>query len=316
MIHSRPPTLLAIRGSALIMALLIVALVALISTALMLRQQIDIYRTTQMISSEQAYMYALNMQQQAIAFLTHQYATEQKSHTPSTRWPQTLTPESIPGGKVSAIIWDAQGRYNINNLQDKTNQASFVQLLLTVNPDFSMDDAQALAMAVTDWLADTKNANPDLTDDYAHAESPYRAAHQLMLSASELRLIKGMNAQLYQQLEPNVIALPKNTLVNLNSTNATVLQSVLPSLDAATAEALIAQRDAQGPYSNMAQVTGNDLIRGKNINTNQLTLVSEFYLLQVTVQQNQQVLNFYSLLQTNMDNNKPNIDVLWQAQYL
>lgn len=299
------------RGSALIMALLIVAIVALLSTVLLIHQQLDIRRSSQLFNYERAYLAAQTMQARAITLLKADLQAQQIS-----TWPKQLTKLQIPGGEVTAILWDAQGRYNLNNLRDKANQANFIQLIATVAPDMDTTAVHELAATITEWVSNNANQRTETADYYVQHQPPYRAAHQIMLSISELSLVKGMTAKLYQQLEPFVIALPQNTMVNLNSASAPVLVSAMPNLDLNIAQALVDQREAQGAYMKMSDLTGSELIRGQNINITKLCLTSDFYLLQINVQLAKQHIMLYSLLQRGINNNKPYVNVLWQMQSL
>ncbi|MGI9286223.1 MAG: general secretion pathway protein GspK, partial [Pseudomonadales bacterium] len=63
-------------------------------------------------------------------------------------------------------------------------------------------------------------------DYYADLDIPYRAGNRPMLSASELRLVKGMTPELYQALLPHIVALPPGTAININTATVNVLRSM------------------------------------------------------------------------------------------
>lgn len=101
------------QGTAIFMALLIIAIVATIAIVLTRSQQLNIRRTQMMLVSEQAYLYAQGVVDWAIGELI----TELRNPKASTQWPLVLPPTPIANGQgtIAGTLQDAQGLFNINN---------------------------------------------------------------------------------------------------------------------------------------------------------------------------------------------------------
>lgn len=104
------------KGTALYMALLVIAIVSSLTVALLRMQNMEIRRTQMMVTSEQAYLYSQGIiawAKGAIIKLKQNSQTQSK-----TKWPLILPPTALMGaeGKISGILQDAAGLININNL--------------------------------------------------------------------------------------------------------------------------------------------------------------------------------------------------------
>lgn len=116
-LHSRA------RGTAIFMALLIIAIVASLASVLMRLQQIDIRRTQMMLTSEQSYLYAQGVIDWAKGALKVDLQNPGK-----TVWPMVLPPTPIAdgAGTIAGILLDAQGLININNFSSTIGSQSQV----------------------------------------------------------------------------------------------------------------------------------------------------------------------------------------------
>ena len=137
-------------------------------------------------------------------------------------------------------------------------QLKVLQRLLNnveVNPE--------LAQAIADWIdPDTDPLFPDGAEDseYTVRNPPYLAANQPMLSVSELRLVKGVDQEVYDRLVPLVCALPPGTPLNVNTAAAPVLAALDEHAQPADLERVLKERPAQGyqnvdEFLNAAQLT-------------------------------------------------------------
>lgn len=117
-----PPVNIKSRGTAIFMALLMIAIVAAIAVTLARLQRIDIRRTQMMITSEQGYLYAQGVVDWGISALE----SDLKSPLPDESWPLVLpsTPTPDGQGRISGILQDAEGLFNINNLAPITYHSS------------------------------------------------------------------------------------------------------------------------------------------------------------------------------------------------
>ncbi len=93
-----------------------------------------------------------------------------------------------------------------------------------MQPSIDHDQALTLAKNVTFWLSFVGMGTNTFDPIYQQKSPPYRAAHRLMISASELRLVDGFNSDLYQALSPYIIALPQvGTTIDVNAASEAVL---------------------------------------------------------------------------------------------
>ena len=92
-----------------------------------------------------------------------------------------------------------------------------------------LEISPAFIPALKDWLDDNLEPEyPDGAEDdyYTRLEQPYRTANRLMVDVSELRLLKGMDAEKFSALKPFITALPESTGINLNTVSEQVFNSL------------------------------------------------------------------------------------------
>lgn len=263
------------RGVALITVLLVVALATAAAASMTGDHQFDIRRTGNRIALTQAHQIALGGESWAMGIL----ARDRRGETGTTEgggdsdrnpeidaldeiWAQDLPPIPIEGGQVTGRIVDVQGRFNINNLitgdrVDAAALARFEQLLEVVSLN------REIAQAVVDWLdPNSETTYPGGAEDdfYSGLKDPYRAANQPAASASELRLVRGIDATAWNRLAPHVTALPEATAINVNTATSRVMQAVVPGLGEGEAEQLLELAAAQ-PFESVDAFRRHPLVR-------------------------------------------------------
>jgi general secretion pathway protein K len=143
----------------------------------------------------------------------------------------------LPEGIMSACLADLQARLNLNDLAGPEGsyspaQKRFIRLLQAVDANTDSVAAAALANAVFDWLdADDDTRYPGGAEalDYAQLPQPYRPANQAFASVTELRLIKGFDAELVAALTPHV-SVWGNGNINLNTLDAHINTQADPNV--------------------------------------------------------------------------------------
>ena len=238
------------QGAVLIIVLLIVALI----TGLVLRFngnfQLTMARAEQRLHGGQANHYLLSVESFAQWGLTADAQADKENGNGSydhlgEKWAATKISAPVDGGWTEAELTDAQGRFNINQLQGRPQpyqpngafgnrftpaQRRFIRLLQTdENNPVSSSDAIPIMEAIIDWIdADdnTTGAGGAESAFYAGQTVPYRAANQLFVSITELRLVRGITPDIYRYLEPLVIALPDNSGINLNTAPAVIMRTI------------------------------------------------------------------------------------------
>jgi len=148
-------------------------------------------------------------------------------------WAQPMPPLPVGPGFARGHVEDMQARINLNSLldgkgvPDREAVRRFKRLLriLELNPD--------MAGAVVDWMdGDGDVSGPWGAEDgyYLGMNPPYLAANRRFRDAAELRLVRGVDRNVWHKLNPYVSALPQaDTAVNINTASPEVLASVVPN---------------------------------------------------------------------------------------
>ena len=269
------------QGVALITALLVVAIATVAAASMATRQQMDIRRTGGLLHSEQAYAYSLGAESWAQVVLARD-KRDSKIDTLYEDWSTQPPVSVVEGGSIIGRILDMQGRFNLNNLvdgngvADKDAIARYKRLLSRLDLD------EALADPLVDWIdSDINVLFPDGAEDEAYlgAETPYRTANRLLVDISELRLVKGYEPDIIEQLRPFVAALPEVTALNVNTASAEVLSTVAENMSLADGESLLETRGEDG-FETVDKFTGQKELSGKQkVTTAPLSVESNWFLM-------------------------------------
>jgi general secretion pathway protein K len=269
------------QGVALITALLVVAIATVAATSMATRQQMDIRRTGGLLHSEQAYAYSLGAESWAQVVLARD-KRDSKIDTLYEDWSTQPPVSVVEGGSIIGRILDMQGRFNLNNLVDGNGVADkdaidrYKRLLSRLDLD------EALADPLADWIDKDINVRfPDGAEDevYLGAPTPYRAANRLLVDISELRLVKGYEPDIIEQLRPFVVALPEVTALNVNTASAEVLTTVAENMSLADGESLLETRGEDG-FETVDKFTGQKELSGKQqLTTAPLSVESQWFLM-------------------------------------
>jgi general secretion pathway protein K len=195
-------------GSAIVAVLLIVAIITIISVGMMVQQRIDIRRTQQIQTSNQAYRYF----QAVLYWAAGAILSAQGAEAPPSDelWQRDFPSTIVAGqrGQVSGHLERLDHRTNLNSFTQATSTGTAQTLVELVNknsPEVSKEDLSQIMQSVSEWISNMHSQ----TDRYYLSQTPpYRAAHMPMASPSELRLVVGVDANIYTLLEPYIITLP------------------------------------------------------------------------------------------------------------
>ena len=289
------------RGSALIIALFLTALVAMLAVQMMNRLARDTEQTSLLLRDTQAALYTNG----SVAWAKDQLRHNQASQPPQQLrdiMPWHLPSQMIHHYTVDTTIYDAQARFNINGLAK--NQDYFQTLVKLLAPNLDQSQLSALLAAILDWI--TPGLTNTTFDQYYLSQSmPYRSAHRPLISISELRLVKGMTPALFAALRPYLIALPSQTTINVQTTPALILFAwqLAPSL--AAAQVMVKNR-IHHPFLSLDQLPPN---RRK-----EFTINSDFFLVETIIKQEQQQWVTYTLLQRTLEKQQIIVRSLWQTR--
>ncbi len=259
-------------GAALVLALVIVVLVTMLASGLSSDFLVDIKRVENQLHSQQAHALMRGAEGIARSVLQLDFsASKEKDHI-SEGWLDQRQDFPTDFGIISGTVCDLQGRFNINNLAASAannrndgqlryteSQEIFIRLLQTLSLETPIEQQQAedITNAVIDWVDGNSNTRStggaeDLY--YSELDLPYRPANRNFYSASELRWVKGITAEIYQALERYIVALPEPTDINVNTASINVLRSFNENgqrqpLSEADVQSVISERDGDLPTS-------------------------------------------------------------------
>ncbi|MCO4838201.1 MAG: type II secretion system minor pseudopilin GspK [Oceanospirillaceae bacterium] len=231
------------KGVAVIMVLLVLAIVAVTTSALVKRHQFNQAMASQVIHLGQAKAHIQGAEHFAHQLLRQDRQANNIDHQGES-WAQIAPPIAVEQGFLNGSIVDLQGKLNLNSLvvDDQLHQPSvavFKRLL----------DQHQLKSQLSDYLVDWLDSNVEtkqgtLEDSYYLAlKTPYRSANQSLLDLSELALVRGFDTDTVAVLEPYVTALPlgsKNAAkVNVNSASAGLLMAMSGAIGQNKAQQLI-----------------------------------------------------------------------------
>lgn len=217
-------------GLALITVLFIFILVSMLAIGMQQRQSMDIAQASVTFSQTRAQMLILSAEDIAKAGLAFDGNRDAQNNelwdTASEMWNQPFPLElKEEGAKVFVNVRDLQGLFNLNWLSPEASNSTHAiarfQSLLT---ELGLDTA--IAENVKNWLTPEHSSN----FDYQNMDPPYRASEFAFVHPSEIKLVKGMDADSYEKLEPFITALPVNSALNINTTPPEVLASWDPAL--------------------------------------------------------------------------------------
>lgn len=239
------------RGLALITAMLVVAIAATTAAYLSLDQQIWLRQAQNLTDRAQAEVVRAGALEWAITLLAKDTKDGDKSDDLTEDWAKPLPPLAVEGGQVTGRIFDAQAKFNLNNLVRGGNPSppdigTFQHLLQSLGLDLNLTDA------VIDWIDSDSTARAAGAEDidYLQMKTPYRAANQLMQSVEELRLVRGFTPEIVDKLRPWITALPQPTEINVNTAPKEVLGALFYTLPASAIDQLVAQR----PYTDQSKL--------------------------------------------------------------
>lgn len=293
------------RGVALISVLLVVALVTVIASGIMLRQQVSIRSTSNQLLVRQAWQMAQGGEVLAKAILRRDTLQAQRQ-TPQDHlgepWAQVFPAFELETGQLRIRIEDAAGRFNLNSLvyQNQPNDqahAQFRRLLMSLELDPSLADR------LRDWQDEDQEAygGDGAEDNHYLLQAPaYRTSGRALADASEVRLLLGMDEPQWRRLAPFVSALPAGTLLNVNTASAPVLASLADGLSLESMQALVLARGRTG-FAELQQFLAQPALSGVNIESQGLAVSSDYFQLfcEVQIGERRQVLS--SQLQRSVD---------------
>jgi len=237
------------QGIALVSVLLIVALCSILAAGFFRQQQLDLRRSLTSFSAERAYQYALGLEHLAVSALRQDRESSGPVDSRTEPWANSLPVLDLDEGRLTGRLVDLDGRFNLNNLivdnqVQPQEQERFKRLLEVLGLD------PAIANATVDWIDQDLIAQVQGAEDPAYSliQPSYRTANRALTHISEIRMIAGVNQQVYAALRPHVTVLPPQanlTRININTASVPVLMALEQGITRSVAETLHQQGNAR-----------------------------------------------------------------------
>ncbi|MFV8782591.1 type II secretion system minor pseudopilin GspK [Microbulbifer sp. SA54] len=280
-----PARIVQQRGVALITVLLVMVIaVAAVSHAVM-RNQLAISRTGAILANTQLAEFVRGAEAWAIIALERDFEEDagaaDSSDNLQEAWAQKLTEFNPDNGKIRIQIKDLQSCFNVNNLTlGRAGGAESAYANQLRNLVRNVGGQPDLALAIEDWLdaGDTPLGSGTEDTGYLGMEVAHRTPDTLITDISELRHVQGMEADIWQELESELCALPETgSRINVNTASQPLLEAMFPSANIA---GLINQRESGTPF---AQASDLDTFEVKG-GTGDVDFHSTYFVAHIAVQ--------------------------------
>ncbi len=305
------------KGVALITALLIVALATIISVNIATRLQLDVRRTSNMLSSEQAVQY-VSAAENLLSLALYEdrkdndtdYYGDPDEHSDRESWAD-LYEFPFENAMIRSQAVDLQACFNLNSLITKGTvntiaQDRFKRLVANVSNKARLSLNGDLSQAIIDWIDDdngqAKTTIPDGAEDgyYMNLATPYRTANTPLQSVSELRLIKGFeDNKTFEAIAPLVCAFGVPASINVNTAPEEVLNSLADNVDGAG----IIERRTDDPFDDINEFLGYKDLKKTIKETQGLSVSTEYFLLKTEIQLGQSRTLMYSIFYRDDEGN-------------
>jgi|GEM_PF-6479979 len=298
------------KGAALIVALLISAIIATLSTIIVYQQRIRIKQASEMLAVDKASL-SLN----SIAMRASDYLVAQANDSVGSKGVGAKFQFKIPYSdlntnniQVDSILEDEHALYNINLLLDRKNINTFISLLLEVIPDIQYSQAAGIANQIIAYQQSIAN---------------YQESKLGFSNIREIMLVPSITEDIYNYLAPYITAFPDSkSKINLNTVIPEVLSVVYPGLNQGQLDQLVSCRDNYAPFassSDWGQQCG-DLVKGASAEL-PIGFSSEYYQLRAVLTVDGDSFLLQSLLLMSNDNaknkqlgdNSSQATLLWQV---
>lgn len=194
-------------GTVLLTTLLVMAVMAAITVALMDDIRVAVRRTINVNAYAQADWQGRGAEDFIRAWLTTDFAA--LDDTARTVFLRTGEPITLPtqDGIISVRIKDASHCFNLNSVLDFEGQATahpaeFVALAELIG--VPQNQADAISKALMDWIDADQNPRSGGAEDgtYLRSNPPYRTADTALTGPEEIRALNGMDEELWGLLKP------------------------------------------------------------------------------------------------------------------
>ena len=256
------------KGVALFITLLVITIATLLATEIWFRNSLDIARQSNNRASYQSYHYARGMALWAKDILRKDYEENPEFDSSGDVWNQPISGIQLEDAVLSGQMYDMNSKFNLNNLYFSGNFHPpsvnyFRRLLANLQMDVGIADK------IIDWMDENQVPMQMGAEDVSYlSQNPaYRTAGQPFQHISELRLIEGINEEIYQRLKQFVTVLPllsnSPTKLNVNTAPAVLLKSLDDKIS--QRDALLLYKEGGASYRDIGVFFSDPIIRFYNL---------------------------------------------------
>ncbi|MDM7929297.1 type II secretion system minor pseudopilin GspK [Blastomonas fulva] len=216
------------RGIALLSVLLLVAVMAIVTTLILDRVNLAVRLAGNAGAADRARFAALGAEGLAAREIKRRLDQSPARTVNVGGWlgaPMVLPVDDGSGATVTATVRDGGNCFNLNSVvagqpgdlaARPVGIGQFAGLMTALG--VPAQDSAALADALADWIDTDSVPLPAGAEDqfYMQGEALFRTAGQLLGDKGEVQALRGMTPQLYARLEPWICALPDAILSPIN----------------------------------------------------------------------------------------------------
>ncbi len=190
------------------------------------------------------------------------------------------------GVKFSIKIEDLSGRVNINLQLDKNGEPDLIQqkilerLLRSLDSKLEDEKIGDIVNSIKDWI----DTDDEVSDEeglgaensyYQGLSTPFSCKNAPLKNLEELRLIKGINIELYNKIS-KYLTIYGEKEININTADAKVLQSLSEDMDSESAGNMIEYRDDE--KNDLSTANWYKSVQGmSDINLDSVTVSSTYF---------------------------------------
>lgn len=319
-------------GSALIIALMLVAIAQILLLSIFQMQRIDIRFTTNIknhAANIQLLDGGLTWARDQIYRIVLSGINKAQYELPETKIHNRIT---------QTTIYDLQARVNINNI-DQENFESYTIYFKNLLPNFSQDELttfleklylyndfdrfgltqEELSNIQNESLEDLikeDGSNEELFDqlkllsqaaqDSLNNQAPFFSITELL----ENNILK---PAIFKQIYPYLFAVQEATPLNINTANQLSWFSINPTLTLNKVKTIDNLVKTKGPFTSVGNFLADDTLRNFGLESEKLTVLSEYYLVESTVTDQDYSLKLFALIKAYREDNEIIIETIWKS---
>ncbi|MBF6057971.1 type II secretion system minor pseudopilin GspK [Thiomicrorhabdus heinhorstiae] len=253
-------------GFALITVLLVVALVAILSSELLYRQFADLKRSAQRLHQTQSLAVVWGLESWVKQGLMADLQDNKVDHL-QEMWASPMPPIPFEGGTLSGGLSDLQGRLNLNNLLESDEDKRKLWSDITTRYAQQMGLNDGFVDQLRDWIDSDDEPMPygAESDRYLLKNPAYSAANRAMVFLKEVRNLeswKPLKPEMWLQFQRSACVLPAVTAINVNTAEPRVLLALADWMTSTIVQNWVNKRQVEPAESNgdfrsfMQQETG------------------------------------------------------------